>query len=475
MKQKLLGLIVVTMMLISLVGFYSPVNAAAYPTSFTTYITYQNVGTGDATVVLDFYPQGSGTPISINLPLLAANAGTSLFVGSITEVTSGFKGSAVMSSDQPLVATLVQGPPSASVVKGRPLSNGFESGSNVVLIPTVLKNVFNNMSIISIQNVDTVAADLTVEFIPLGGTPWSVAVDALPSGSAKYYDMGTFVDAHIGTSFNGSMRVTAVKDGTSTPGSIVATALELSTSANNWVYAWEGINQTASTVYMPSALCSYWGAQNSYYAVQNVGTTSINFRVTYSNGNYEDFNGVGGGEKRTVKGCGESGSVNPPMFIGSATITATGNIAAIGKITGTAVSTAFTGFTSGSRYIALPIVRYTETGWTSGSRQRTFLAIQNIGAPLAANAVKVYYFDKNGVLKGTHSLAAMATGQKLNSKAIDADATLTEFGYYPDGTFGGSVIIAGPAGSQLVAIARHQNYTTGEDYSGQPIAAFTAP
>jgi hypothetical protein len=475
MKQKLFGVFTILVMLAALVGFYSPAQAAAYPTSFTTSITYQNVGTGDATIVLDFYAQGSGTPISINLPLLAANAGTSIYVGSITEVSSGFKGSAVMSSDQPLVATLVQVPPSSSIVKNRPLSNGFEAGASFVLVPTVLKNTFGNTSTVSIQNVDTVAADLTVEFVPVGGTAFSVTVDALPSGSAKYYDMGTFSHASIGSSFNGSMKITAVKDGTSTPGAVVATVLEQGVT-NNWAFAWEGITSVASTLYMPSALCSYYSGMNSYYAVQNTTTSPINVTVTYSNGNFETINNLAGGSKYSFKGCGDTGTLNPALFSGAATITATGNIAAMAKIQGSNVNTAFPGFTGGARYIALPYVRWTTAQWDSGARQRTYLAIQNVGAPLAAGAAKVYYFDKNGVSKGVHSLAALATGAKLNSTPIDASASNLEFGYYDDGTFGGSVVVACPSVTcNLAVIARVQTKTTGEDYTGQPIASFTAP
>ena len=35
-------------------------------------------------------------------------AGTSIYVGSVGDIANGFKGSAVLSSDQPLVSTLVQ-------------------------------------------------------------------------------------------------------------------------------------------------------------------------------------------------------------------------------------------------------------------------------------------------------------------------------------------------------------------------------
>ena len=123
MKTKLMSIIVILLLVTALAGYQTPVQAAAYGSAFVTSITYQNVGNGAATVSLSFYQQASGTPIVITRPSLPAGAGTSLYVGGVSEIASGFLGSAVMSSDQPLVATLVQ--IVSGTVKNRPLTSGF--------------------------------------------------------------------------------------------------------------------------------------------------------------------------------------------------------------------------------------------------------------------------------------------------------------------------------------------------------------
>ena len=472
MKYKAFALLTVLALLAALVGVTTPAKAAGYGTNFTTSITYQNVGTADANVALDFYSAESGTAIPITLPVLAANAGSSLFVGSLAQVSSGFKGSAVMSSDQPLVATLVQVPPNGSVVKSRPLSNSSAGGASSVLVPTVIKNMFGYTSVVSIQNVDTVGADLTVEFIPVGASIFSVTVTNLPSGAAKYYDMGSFSNPSIGANFNGSMRVTAKKTGTTTAGSIVATSLEAGT-ANNFAYAFEGATQFANKVYMPSAFCRWIGASYmSYYAVQNVGTSPIDITVTYSNSNTETYSNVAGGAKVSISGCGASNTLNPTGFIGSAVLTATGNIAAMAKIQNNAgLATAFLGFNSAGNKIALPYARWTTSQWNNGVRQRSYLAIQNIGTTdLASGAVTVKYYDKDGLLKGTHTLGAIPVAGKVNSDPTLANAlTSGEFGYY--GTaFGGSAVVEGPGGSSLAVVVRVQSINSGEDYNGFTVA-----
>ncbi len=224
---------------------------------------------------------------------------------------------------------------------------------------------------------------------------------------------------------------------------------------------------------MPSALCKYTAAQQTTaYAVQNVSSVPVQVTVKYSSGANDGPYTIDAGGKRSFDGC----AVNAPGFIGSAVIEATGgNIVAIGKVYGGGLYTAFLGFTSGASKVALPYIRYTQSGWTNGTRQRAFIAIQNVGtSDLPAGAVSVKYYDKNGALVGTHTLGAIPVGGKVNSNASMIGQAGNEFGYYPDGTFGGSAVVEGPQGSQLAVVVRVQTYVSstevpGEDYTGIPI------
>ena len=89
---------------------------------------------------------------------------------------------------------------------------------------------------------------------------------------------------------------------------------------------------------------------------------------------------------------------------------------------------------------------------------------------MAAGEVVVKYYNNQGVLVGTEPMPAIPTGGKVNSTA---ENVAPEFGYNSDGTYGGSAIVQGPAGSQLAVIVRVQTTSgsliVGEDYSGIPI------
>ncbi len=475
MKSLKVFLVASFLMLLTM-GLASAQNPA-YGTSFITSVTFQNVTTENkaANVIFYFYAEGSGTPVEVPVTL-PANAGSSLYIGGLAQLPSNFSGSAVLSSDQPIVATLVQIPQSTTV-KNRPLSNGFSTTASQATIATVLKNRFNTSTKFSVQNADTGAVDITVTFYnadDVNAAPVVVNSSNVPAGSSKSYDAGTI--GQLPSPFNGSAIVSAVKAGTTTPANIVSSALELSTNGNA-ATAFEGVSAGAQTVFMPSALCQRFNA-TTFYAVTNTSQTDpTSITVTYDNGKTETKD-IGAGKKASVNTC----DVNDPGYSGSATITSTAtDIVVLGKASGGALLTAFLGESAGSTKLALPYVRWTADGtFNNQSRQRGFIAIQNVGNSDATN-LTVKYLNKNGVVVGTHSLGTLASKAKTNSTALNAcasspctDNNLLEFGY-PEGNgggFGGSVIVES-TGSPVVAVVRIASVTdagqVAEDYNGIPV------
>lgn len=479
MKKSLFTLFMIMALFVGMLGAATPVSAAAYGTQFVTSITYQNIGSAETTISFVFYT-GDGGSVTIARPNLATLAASALYVGDLTDIDPGFKGSGVLISQGPVAATLVQVPQSTTV-KNRPLSNGFDSGANFVLIPTVLKGTFSTNTIFTVQNVGAAATDVTVTFVPVSGSPVDVTIDDLPMGAAKYFDMGADVIAGIGSTFNGAVKLQAAAGGL-----LVASAIELQTTGSN-TYAFEGVNQGSATVYMPSSLCKFNGVIDASYAIQNSGVadlTDVQIVFTSSVSSFTKTYHLGAltaGAKVGFNNCGPASDPMPQPFVGSAVITATGGaapeIVAMGKIFGGGISTAYGGFSSGSAKIALPYVRWTTANWSAGTRQRTYIAIQNVGADIVGNVV-VNYVGRDGTVVCSHTLTytaadPLSTGEKAASNPQSSGAAAcAEFGYYADG-FGGGATITGPAGSELVAIARVQTVypagsstTVGEDYSG---------
>jgi hypothetical protein len=502
MRNKLRAIVATVVALIASALAVGPAYGQAYTTKFVTSITYQNVGNGPAAIRLQFYNQNSASPVTINLANLAQNAGAAIFVGSINDpnLTSGFRGAAVMSSDQPIVATMVQVPQNSATVRNRPLSNGFspDAGASSVLIASVLKQHVDYNTQFSVQNVDTAAVDVTVRFISaatanLGAVVHTASVANLPAGSVTYFDAGTINE--LPADFNGSAQVTAVRSGTTTAGKVVATAIELGIN-NPGAGSFEGLSGGATTVYAPSALCNAFGLYTTAYAVQNTnaaGGEALTVRVRYrarptSNPSapvetFETTAVIPAGAKQSFLGCGAANGPSgiPSGYTGSAVISVTqgtGNIVAIGKVFGGGVSSSAPAPASGASKLAVPYVRYSVSQFDSGARQRTFISVQNVGdTDLPAGAVTVRYLNREGQTVGTHTLPAIPTTEKASTNPLfinNASGTPggagDEFGFYADGNNGGSAIIEGPAGSRLVAIVRVQSVGVGEDYTGIPIA-----
>lgn len=446
--------------------------AQAYSTAFTTAITYQNVGADTATVSVLFYSSADDLePSEFPQPDLPQGAGTSLHIGSLS-LGGDFQGSAVMQSNEPLLATLVQLPQGSATVRNRPLSNGFSAGTEDVLIATVLKNTFDTNTIFSVQNVGSAAAVVDIHFYNTSATEVFADNDVtIQPGAAYYVDAGQ--TAGLGAAFNGS----ALVDGP-TGASLIGSAMELAI-AGTAASAFEGVGQGATTFYMPSALCNYSGS-NTAYAIQNTSLTeSTDVTVTYQPGGATETKTILPGAKQSFIACQATG-MPASNFLGSAIVESdTTPVVAIGKAYGTGLSTAFVGAAAGTgaAEIALPYVRWADAAtWASGEQQRVNITIQNIGAAdLPANAISVEYISMTGTLLGTHTIATtVAIGAKANSNA--SSAGLTSFGFDPaTGKFGGGAIVrCSAANCQLAVVARvstqvSAGFFASEDYNGMPI------
>jgi len=449
--------------------------SADYTTKFTTSITYQNVGSASASVQLDIY-NSSGAAVGSLTRTLPANGADSIFVGGIAALGADFNGAGALSSDQPLVATLVQLPDANSTVKNRPLSNGFADGTDRVLIATVLKATFGTSTKFSIQNIDSAPANIAIKFYNTSNVlVHTINANNVPANSAYY------VSAHdlaaLGASFNGAVIAdsTRVAGGA---GKIVGSAMELEVSGQR-ATAFEGVQGGSSTVYMATALCNAFGGSTTNYAVQNAGSTSTDVTVTYQGGGTETKT-VGAGAKASFNTC----AVKAAGYSGAATVTTSnnGSIVVVGKASGPGVlATAFVGASSGAATLAHPYIRWSAANFDQGgrNRQRGNIAIQNVGSA-TVNNVLVKYFDRDGQLVGTHTIASIPAGGKANSNPTLATltagyaggTTLAEFGYYASGTGGGATIQA-PTNSTLISVVRISSApatgTVSEDYSGQPI------
>ncbi|HEU4329213.1 MAG TPA: hypothetical protein VFS21_39100 [Roseiflexaceae bacterium] len=452
---------------------------AAKGAAWQSSITVLNVDAGPATINIDFYPGRGGTPISFQPETkLNAGAGTSYSLSSIAGINAGFKGSAIVYSDQRLVSTVVQFVPGGLGGKGvRPLSNGFQASdaSPTYLLPTVLNNEFNTVTEFSIQNVETTAITATLEFYPAGATAPSLTGQVrIGANEAQPLDAST---VGIPAKFNGSATIKAIKTSDNTPANIVVTVSEYNTTNSN-ASSVEAAKAGANTYYMPIALCNLSGpgTATSSYAIQNADTVSAAVTVRFYGLDRSLKKQIGPftvqpGAKTSINGCTDAGLGDG--FNGSAVIgSETGKIVAVGKVGGAGISSAFLGSETGAQVLALPYVRWSpDAQFQVGARQRTFIAIQNLSNDPAD--VVVSYRNKDGVEVAKKTYRVLNAGGKVNSNPFEAGAAPNGYFGEENGVFGGGAIITAPAGVKITAVARVVSgigpIATGEDYNAIPI------
>ncbi|HXF64864.1 MAG TPA: hypothetical protein VNK95_24775 [Caldilineaceae bacterium] len=187
----------------------------AYNTEFVTAFTYYNAGTSNTTVAFNFYNGRASTPIVITRSL-NAGAGGSLYVGSLgpTGLSPSFRGAVTITSNQPILSTLVHVPSSTSV-KARAIANATRGGSSRIIFASVLKNYYGLTSIFSVQNASSSNADFRVSIYNANDPSTPIVINTLnvPPGAAAYYDMGALSEIMAGA-FTGSAIVEGRVSGT---------------------------------------------------------------------------------------------------------------------------------------------------------------------------------------------------------------------------------------------------------------------
>ncbi len=462
---------------------------------FTTQIYIANPNAASATAVVNFYSQLSGTADSFNVPVnLNAFGSTTVLIGGLS---AGFKGSAVVSSDQNVVASAAQIP--VDGLTNRPMYSAFSSGAPSIYLSTFLANRNNQFSIFGVQNIESEAINIRAKFIENGTTIDDITM-SVPSYASKFFDstqptstissnFANYMYTHSG-GFSGSVVVTATKQSNGSAANIVGVSQEMR-SDNGSAISFEAIPQSdgATTVYMPSGLCNATTqSQTTYYAVQNMGNINASLVITYISGATGNVAGVERttsiipGGKLSVNPCeltaGSTGTAPGAGFNGSAIIQSGQPLNAVAKKQSTAstygnFTTAFEGKGVGGSKVSIPYIRWgTNTGQNGDIT--TYIAVQNIGASaLSAGSIQVKFYADNGTLAMTcSSQGSTNPNAKVNAARGVAYATTTCNPAVANTAFSGNVIVEGPSGSSLLVIATNQlggyTYQT-EDVNGTVI------
>lgn len=367
----------------------------------------QNVGTADATVIVTAYDKSSLATYTAQ-QTIAPGASYTFVPDSFTGMPSGFQGSAVVSSDQPIKAIVnVTNRQSGSYgVAGGKAAAQYQGidGSMVattLYFPLAKGNHFNKTTTFYIQNAGTSAATATATFVMRNG---DTHVYTTPPIGPNQMVVFSVLDAptYDPNNPNNNARVGGLTVTSSQP--LAGVVMEHFTTENPATIAQSTRGFTSAdfdtTAYAPVIKHNRFGRFTGIQ-VQNVSSGPINITVTYlgsagacANQTYVDTaTNVPAGASYTFVQYEGSTSL-PPNCTASATIVGTGNIVAIVNESyrsdsippsgQSAVTSSALPAHSATTKISVPLFKDDRLG------KRTGLQIQNVGTAQATNIVATF-------------------------------------------------------------------------------------
>ena len=312
---------------------------------FNTWFNVQNAGASDATVTVTYTPGDAGVGDSEQVVIKPGAAKTfdqatgSSTVNCSTLGNPKFVGSATVTSNQPVVATVMQlGKGGFNILMGY---NGFTSGSSTVNLPLIMANNSGYYTGMQIQNAGGGSTTATVDYGPNQAGAYAPPDQQCvlnPGESCTLIQQG---GGWTGNKYVGSATVSATED-------LVVIVNQVSLGGGGkgpFGTAYEGFdpsvasNDVSAPLIMANNAGYYTGIQ-----VMNVGGGSCDVTIDYgpnTAGGFSPVNenkSVGAGESWTVLQIGSppnnggSNTWGTSKYVGSAEISGTGSCSLIAII-----------------------------------------------------------------------------------------------------------------------------------------------
>ncbi|MCA9927160.1 MAG: hypothetical protein KC419_01730 [Anaerolineales bacterium] len=408
MKKRIMFIFAASVLLLT---FVATVSADLQGSGWWIGATLQNVGTSNATVQITAYDSQSSSTYSLSPSALAPGASITVLPNGVSgldfspSLPSGFIGSIVASSDQPIASLVnvtnreaggfgVAGGTAAAIYEG---INGTQA-STEIRFPLVKHNHFGKTTTFYLQNAGSNAATISV-VITKGGTDYNYTTPtAINPGQMVAIDPGLAgVPATNGT---GSLIATSAEP-------IAGVMMEHEHSATVATLLQASTGFTSATlddiVYCPSVKKSHFG-RSSGVQVQNNHTASQRVRVTYygvntSNNYTSAWVTLAPGESTTFINDSviTSGSLFSAKVVGeNGPVAAIVNESEIPLVNAVQTSTTYAcqAESTATTKISFPGYKEVRFGRT------TALQIQNVGSTNATNVV-MEFTDNNGAVRTT--------------------------------------------------------------------------
>ena len=239
---------------------------------YYTWFNVQNVGASPASVTVHYVPGSSGTDYTAAAVTIQPNAAATFSQRDLTALGSKFVGSAVVSSNQPIVATVMQVGEASKNMMGY---NGFTAGATKVSLPLIAAKNGPYFTGYQVQNVGSGTATVSVAYGPnTGGSlaPAGESFSLAPNQSQTFIQSGgKWSDKYIG-----SATITSDQPVVAVVNQITSYGIAMGTAYNGFD-ANAATNKVSAPLVVANNAGYFTGIQ-----VMNVGTAAATVTLSYS-------------------------------------------------------------------------------------------------------------------------------------------------------------------------------------------------
>jgi hypothetical protein len=334
---------------------------------------------------------------------------------------------------------------------------GFDSGNTTTYLPSIAYNFSGWYSMISVQNLGTDPADVTVAITCADGTTGTLTRNDIPAKASYTWALknDTPVGFDTSTVCDGSAQITTAGG---QPIVAVNNQNKPNTGATN---TFEGAAAGADTIYIPSLSYDYSG-WNSALTIRKLGSGSTDVTVSYDDGDPDDT--------FTLTDASPSQKLYMPSYHDQtgrfgAVVESTDGMELLAVVGTTKASEGWSGATSGvlagtgSSTVDIPNVSKNYFGWQSA------INCQNVGD--VATTLNVSYAGHSADAYETASLSAGGSTQILvfNEPFLGGDENKFQ---------GGATITANAAGAEIACTVGNSNPNKAADNPGDWTSQYNA-
>ena len=387
--------------------------------SYSVGVQIKNLDNSNAAnVTVTYYNQSDGSQAgTLNQ---AIPAGDSFTMATLQGVSTGFNGSAVISSDRQIAAI-------ANVIGNGTMGasyNAFSAGDTTASLPLLMKGNFGFNTWFNVQNAGTADANITINYS--NGTNETATIKA---GAAKTFDQST--NSSLASGFVGSATVTSNQP-------IAVTVLQQGPTTLLGYDGYRSSDASTNPV-MPLINTNNFGFITGIQ-IQNTGTQSTNVTVSYkanagSGTDCTETQSIAGGTSATFALSAFSGTssgetcADGATFVGSASVTANSAsqplVAIVNQLNTSANKGAsYNGFnpSNGTSTVVMPLIMDRNFGFFTG------FSVVNVGS--SSTTVNCSYTNSSVTNSATVAAGAALTvvNQNQLGDAYVGAATCTATG-----------------------------------------------